>query len=491
MRVLWLKWFQGRPSRQFAFALGAFVTGVGIGSFWIPSFELDGMAALAGLGVVVACLLGQVDRRVFLLVLSCFVLGVWRISVVNVPLVPIDDRMHTYQGLVRGELSSADRGSRVMVEHIKQDEVDLEGKILVWLEGTPALEDGDTLIFSCRLTRPEPFDGFAYDRYLAARGVTALCYRPTRVTITPREYPTTIASLLRIKHALVSRLELALPEPYASFTAGLLFGGDAGLSEGTREAFSRTGTSHILAASGFNVSLFSLVFLGWVTRTSLGRRKGIAATALLVGAFVICAGATAAVVRAAVMAWLALLGLYLRREPSIPVAILLSAALLLLANPLLLRDDIGFQLSFAATVGVLFVAPRWREAWTFVPDIPGWRETVAGTVAAILLTLPLTLWHFGAVSLAAPFVNVLILPFVPLLMVAALIALLITSIVPVLGPLAAIPAWMIASLILRIVVLFAALPEASISIPAAHSTAVVVAVLTASAFIWKSRRASS
>jgi competence protein ComEC len=486
-----LKWFEERPSCQFAFALGAFVVGIGVGLSWAPSFALDWIAILAGFGIVGACFLRHVDRRISLLVLSCFILGLWRSSTVTVPMVPVDGGMHLFQGSVRGELSATDRGSRVTVGEIRQDEVEVDGQVLVWLDGTPTLEDGDTLTFACRLTRPEPFEGFAYDRYLAVRGITALCYRPVRITTETREHPTVIASLLRIKRALVSRLELALPEPYASFTSGLLFGGDAGLSEGTREAFARTGTSHILAASGFNVSLFSLVFLGWVTRTSLGRRKGIVVTALLVGAFVICAGATAAVVRAAVMAWLALLGLYLRREPSVSVAILLSAALLLLANPLLLRDDIGFQLSFAATIGVLFVAPRWKESWTFVPDIPGWRETIAGTVSAILLTLPLTLWHFGTFSLSAPFVNILILPFVPLLMVAALSALLVASVVPAFGSIAAIPAWMIASLILHIVVLFSALPEASISLPAAHATAVITAILMLGAFLWNTRRTLS
>lgn len=480
--------FARRPSRQFAFGLAAFVVGVFVGPFFDSAWRVLGvwgelLMGAAVVAVATACWVKHMTWRVVVLLVAGVVLGVWRYAAVSTPVVPVDGSMHQYEAVVRGEVQATDHGVRVTMQDIRQGDQEVPGRILVWHHSADRLEDGDEISFSCRLVRPEPFDGFAYDRYLAAHGITALCFRPSSVVVIPRASPTVIAKLLRVKHALVSRLEASLPEPYASFTAGLLFGGDTGLSEGTRETFVRTGTSHILAASGFNVSLFSLVFLGWATRTSLGRRKGIVATALLVGAFVICAGATAAVMRAAVMAWFALLGLYLRREPSVPVAILFSAAILLSVNPLLLADDIGFQLSFAATAGVLFVAPRWRDAWTFVPDIPGWRETVAGTAAAMLLTLPLTFWHFGAISLAAPFVNILILPLVPVLMVASLVALLVSSLLPVLGPFMAVPAWAIASVILRVIVLFSALPEASISVPAAHVLAVLAT--TVIVFGWR------
>ncbi|NBS41934.1 ComEC/Rec2 family competence protein, partial [bacterium] len=265
-----------------------------------------------------------------------------------------------------------------------------------------------------------------------------------------------VATLLSIKRVVIARLGQIVPEPHASFLAGLIFGGSSSLSQDLKDDFSKTGTSHILAASGFNVSLFSMVFLTWITHTFLGRRRGAYLTAGLLVAYVCVAGATAAVVRAGIMGLLVLVGFVIRRKPSVLNVTLLALAAMLLWNPLLLAD-VGFQLSFVATAAMLGASGAIEKRCVFVPEAFELRKSFAGSMAAIVCTLPIMLWHFGAVSLWSPVVNLLVLPLVPMLMALTGVALAVGFLNVTLGTIVAIPAWAASSVILHLVTWFGAL----------------------------------
>lgn len=292
-----------------------------------------------------------------------------------------------------------------------------------------------------------------------------------------------VAFFLGLRDAVAHQLALILPEPHASFVSGLLLGGSSALSYDLRSDFVRTGTSHILAASGFNVSLFSLVLLGWLLQSPLGRKRGLVVTFLLLVAYVCIAGATAAVVRAGVMASLVLVGHVVRRKPFLPNVIALTAALMLLVDPRLLTD-VGFQLSFVATVAILYVAPRMEPWFAFVPETFELRDALVGSLAAILLTLPIVIWHFGSVSIVAPFVNLLILPLVPLMMAISIVGLVVSILSPSLALFVMLPVWALSSVSLHIVSWYAALPFASVSVEWAHTIAILSAALIVY-FLWR------
>src|SRR3989338_3293775 len=110
-----------------------------------------------------------------------------------------------------------------------------------------------------------------------------------------------MGTILTIKSCATDTLREVLPEPHASFLSGLLFCGSTALSGDLKDDFRQTGTSHILAASGYNVSIFSITFLSFIMSTRLGRRRGLILTTILLALYVIVAGASAAVVRAGVM----------------------------------------------------------------------------------------------------------------------------------------------------------------------------------------------
>ncbi|MDO8625427.1 MAG: ComEC/Rec2 family competence protein [Candidatus Diapherotrites archaeon] len=266
-----------------------------------------------------------------------------------------------------------------------------------------------------------------------------------------------------------------LPESHASFLFGLVFGGDVGLDRDVQDEFRRTGTSHILAASGFNVSLFTFVFFSFIIQY-LGRKRGAIATVVLLVTYVIMAGATAAVIRAAIFGCVLLIGATIGRRASITNTLLLTASVMLFYNPRWLLDDVGFQLSFVAFAAIMFVAPRFEKHLAFIPDHLGIRNALAGSLSAIVLTLPIILWQFGTVSLVAPFANVFVLPLVPFLMFYTIAILPIAWLSTSIGQLVAWPSLIGSKYILSIISIFASPTFASVSIPFAHVSAIVVAI---------------
>ncbi|MBI5369623.1 ComEC/Rec2 family competence protein [Candidatus Uhrbacteria bacterium] len=342
------------------------------------------------------------------------------------------------------------------------------GHVLVRFGLYPSVQPGDWVTFSCALEKPQPIEGFAYDRALFARGILAVCSFPQFTDVKMSTDVPIQTHLLRWRDRLVARLKQIVPEPHGSFVAGLLFGGNAGLSKTMRDDFSRTGTSHVLAASGYNVSIFSLMLLAWLLRSPLGRRTGLLTSSFILFGYVLIAGATASIIRAGLMGGLLILQMALRRKAQMLNIFLLTLALMLLANPLLLLNDVGFQLSFVATAALLFISPLWTEPLKMIPTTLGLREAAASSLTAIIFTLPITLWHFGSLSLIAPVANVLILPVVPFLMALGALVLAVSLLSPLLASVVALPALALSFYALSVVRVLGDLSFASISVTSAH-----------------------
>lgn len=266
-----------------------------------------------------------------------------------------------------------------------------------------------------------------------------------------------IAFWLRTR--LNAAIKKGLPPKEAALLAGLLFGTRSDLPVEWEEAFRRTGTLHILVASGSNVVLV-LTPVFWL-RGRLGARRA----ALLAIPFAILYWALTegepSVSRATVMVVVTLLGQALGRD-AYPIASL-SAAVggLLLVEPGMLTN-IGFQLSVAATLGILLFT-RPIQGWlTDRLRMPAWLGApLAVTLAAQTLTEPLTLHYFGAVSLVAPIANLPVGWIVNYLVAAACALSVVALIFPPLLLLAYPGVW----LLVAIVKIFAAMPGAFVLIP--------------------------
>jgi len=411
-------------------------------------------------------------------------------------------------GVVSAEVERRIDSQRIVLDQVKYVDDVREGKLLVWAPLYPEISYGDALVFNCRVEQPEPFSGFAYDKYLATKDIYAVCYQPQYIDVHEATKWSVIGSILVVKEFAVESLRSALPEPHASFLSGLLFGGSTALSGELKDDFRATGTSHILAASGYNVSIFSVMLLSILLTSPLGRRRALILTTILLAVYVVIAGASAAVIRAGLMGFIIVLEKWISRKAYLLNVMLLTASLMLVFNPLLLLYDVGFQLSFVATVAIVALTKPWSERLDFVPDVLGMRQAFAGSLAAIVLTLPIVLWHFGTVSLVAPFANLLVLPLVPYAMAATGIgffmsvlfgpishrfALLISAALaridfvrsdiidhslrlPI-GHIASLPAWALSNVMLRVIEAFGSIPFALADVAHARLLAAIVAIV--------------
>lgn len=285
------------------------------------------------------------------------------------------------------------------------------------------------------------------------------------VTLHSQTSPAT-GSLLRtlfyIRETIAERITNFLPEPASQLINGLLLGLRADMSQELRDQLKRSGTTHIVALSGTNITLI-LFFLVNVL-VALPRRVRFVAAGVAVLAFIIMTGLSSSVVRAAAMGWLFLLGNIWGRKAHLGVALTIAAAAMVLLNPFILQYDIGFQLSALATAGLIFITPilqRWLNRW---PRLKLLTDITCVTLAATIATLPLLVFHFGTLSTISLISNVVIVPVVPIAMATGLFGLILSFIGQWVQPLAFI-AWWPSHFIVEAVRFFGNLPGASIDLP--------------------------
>lgn len=369
----------------------------------------------------------------------------------------------------------------------------VSGRVYMKSDRYPQYKYGDQLKIKCALEKPEPIvdeltgQTFRYDLYLALQKVFALCNRPQINRLSGGHGDYVFAAILQAKSGLANKISELWPEPEASFMAGLLYGYRGGLGE-LNELFSRTGVTHIVAVSGFNISVIATILITTATYAQVRRQKAFWLVSAGIVGFVIFTGASASVVRAGVMGIIALLAKHVGRMSRIGNVMLAAAVLMVLQNPLVLWYDAGFQLSFLSTLGLVYVSPLLQKFEKYLPEFLGLRENIISTFAAIISTLPLILYQFGRLSLVAPIVNVLILWLISWLMLAGTMAVVVGAIIPGLGIFIAWPAHLGMQYIITVVTWFASLPFASVDIRAPAWLAILVYILLLILFFRQNKR---
>ncbi|MGH2523079.1 MAG: ComEC/Rec2 family competence protein, partial [Anaerolineales bacterium] len=219
---------------------------------------------------------------------------------------------------------------------------------------------GDRLRVFGVLETPPVFDGFSYRDYLARQGVHSQI-RQARVTfIAARQANPIYQRLFDFKARALAVLAQIFPEPHAALLSGILLGIESRIPEDLKDAFSVTGTSHIIAISGFNIALIAGLFAALANRL-FGAQRGAVIAILGIGAYTLLVGAGASVVRAAIMGSLALVAGRLGRQVAGLNTLSVAVLLMTLLDPFTLWD-VGFQLSAAATLGLILYAEPFEAA---------------------------------------------------------------------------------------------------------------------------------
>ncbi|MBI2278564.1 MAG: ComEC/Rec2 family competence protein [Candidatus Brennerbacteria bacterium] len=294
----------------------------------------------------------------------------------------------------------------------------LEGyniRVLAKLPAYPAFSYGDRAMFEGRIEKP--FSD-SYRTYLAKERIRGVMAFP-KIFAHESGNLSFRAALYMFRDKIVDAFRRTLPAKEAALMAGVTVGAREDFSEEFRAAMAKSGTTHITALSGYNISVV-IQYVMWFLLFVFPRRSAFIATLGVVLAFVLMTGAEASVVRAAVMGAIALLASHVGRRASTRNIIILAALAMVLVNPKVLAFDLGFQLSFLALLGIVYLKPALDRFFGWGRDhgrgVFSWRENLTTTASAQFAVAPLLIHTFGSVSVTSLAANLLVLEVVPLTM---------------------------------------------------------------------------
>ncbi len=486
------------------------MTLVYLGGAWLVGLVAASLAAgtawpLAllgpGLGIVAALSTRRWTLLVLGLVAGLLVLGgAWRYEEARPPSEP-------------GGIAAFNDGPKVRFRALVSDEPDERGKSArirlsareVWVDGAwedtsgsvlmrrsllPQYRYGDLLEVEGKLQTPPVLDDFNYRDYLARQGIGSLASYPSVSLLASGQGNPFLEVVHDVRRRLGNSLAVSLAEPEASLAQGILLGTRSTLGPSLTDDLNTTSLSHLIAISGYNVTVVAGLFissLAWL----LGRRQAALVALAAIAAYTVLTGASPSVVRAAIMGGLFLVATLVGRPGSALTAIVVAAALMTARHPLAVHD-VSFQLSFAATVGLVYLSPavqvRIRQAVSPLIGPPERLrggvtgmlvENLAVTLSAIAATLPIIALNFQRVSLVAPLANLLVLPAFPAMLVLSALDAAAGAVWAPLGEVAAWAAWPFLAYLVAVASRLADLPVAAVEVPGfgiGHAVALYAAI---------------
>ncbi len=362
---------------------------------------------------------------------------------------------------------SDDPDIRLSSKHLNVTLLDKDINILVIIDRNTEVSYGDEIKVRGILENPENFitqsgKEFNYKRYLANQDIYYVI-KKAEIKIISHGHGSIIKSwLYNLRRLFMENINRVIPVPESDLANGLILGARGGFDNEMKNEFINTGTIHIVALSGYNVSIVAdgiMKVFGLIFSEIISIIFGVVVIIL----FVIMAGASPTAIRAGIMAVIMLLGRMTGRRYDAGRA-LVVAGLLMITIDLRVLSDMSFQLSFIATFGILFVTPKVIKWVKFLPLRFGIRELMASTIAATISVLPVLLYLTGVLSLVSIPANILILLFIPITMLFSFIV----GVVGFISPILSIPFGYIAHLlllyILSVIHFFASLSFTSMTI---------------------------
>jgi competence protein ComEC len=305
-------------------------------------------------------------------------------------------------------------------ENLQEAVVDLfssnekkEGRVLLRLMKFPEVHYGDVLHIEGNVEYPK---NSGYAKYLEKEGISGIVVFPKLVFLGENKGSKILQTLYDIKSFSINSFKRVLPPKESAFLSGVVLGDTSGFSKEFKTAMSQSGTSHLVALSGYNIMILISAVMGMCIRI-FSKKISRLIVGICIFGFVLMTGAEASVVRAALMGCI-LLFVGERKENDPRNLLVFVALCMVLWNPKVLTFDVGFQLSFFALLGIIYVRPVFQKIFHISSD-PGiflWRENFLSTVGAQLAVLPILISSFGNISLTALIANVCVLGFIPITM---------------------------------------------------------------------------
>jgi len=386
------------------------------------------------------------------------------------------------EGKVSEEIRTGSRNVQIVIDAKRiymestNKVIQVNGKVLAFAPTGTKVGYGDVVLASGKLEKPRPFESFDYLRYLARRGISGIIFNADIVVLENTSSPHLYAALIHMRENLKGTLSGLVRGPPGEIVAAMALGYGRSLSDDTSQVLARSGIRHLTAISGMHVMLIIEMLLGILLYVGLRRQWAVGISIAIIFVFVLFVGFPASAVRAGIMGGLLYTGQVIGRPMNSFRLLLYAAVGMLVWNPYLLVADIGFQLSFAAIAGILTLAPFFEKNLSrFIP----WQATrriTSMSLSATLSTFPLVLYHFGLLSWAGIFVNLIAIPLLPLILILAFSMLGAGSISFGLAAVISWPLWFIVSFVFSLASFVSSLPLALV-LPAHSLTVLLVGYL--------------
>jgi len=458
------------PSRVLFYFCLSFILGIFISS-WLGLlagsriyFLLPGLI----LGIFLILISWRYEKLMVLGFCILFLVsGVWwhqaaLIKIVNSPIKNFIGEEVTILGLIDKEPDITEKITQleVKIEKIKKINNPEEnsspelGKVLVTIRKYPEYKYGDRLKINGTPKNPDVLDSFNYRDYLAKDGILAVMDFPKVELINRNNGNLLMTILFSFKEKLKESLNRALPRPHSGILEALLFGEEENISKEFKDKLNLTGTRHIAAVSGMNITIISAIFLNFLLIIGLWRNQAFYLSVILIIFYIPMIGAPASGVRAGIMAILFLTAQYFGRLSSASRLVVLAATVMLAFNPLLLRLDVGFQLSFLAVMGLVYLQPIFSNLFKKIPNTFQLRNSLAATLSAQIFVFPILVYNFGQISIISPITNILILPLIPFVTILGLLFSFVGIFFQSLGQILSWPVYLMLAYITKVIDFF-------------------------------------
>lgn len=399
-------------SKVFFYFCLAFIAGISLNSSFtsIPQLLMLGFLIF---GILLISVFWRNKKLVVIGFSVLFlVLGIWKhqqieFSTDNNQLRKLNDKEETITliGVISKEPDIREYNQKLVV-NIEE----LKGKILLTVKKYQDHQYGDELKITGILKTPPEFEDFNYKDYLLKDGIYSVMDYPAIELIGKDQGNLILALILQFKNRLREVIYRNLSPPQGPILAALLLGDKRQISSAWNEKLNASGVRHITAVSGMHVAILTSILMSFLLGLGLWRQQAFYFSLILIVFFIILTGLQSSAVRAGIMGGGFLISQYLGRMNNSSRTLVFAAALMSFQNPLLLKLDVGFQLSFLAMAGIIYLTPFFQDLFRKLPDRFSFRNILSMTVAAQIFTLPILLYDFGYFSLIAPLTNILILP---------------------------------------------------------------------------------
>lgn len=422
-----------RRDQFFFFVCLSFIIGVFVGSFFLVFL----WEILCFLSLWLVMLFSFPTRRIYA---SLFFLGVFFLGIFSVQqsLGAIEEK-----NLPTGEISGIARVvddpemksfSRDIVLKMRSCETSVCPfyKILWHAPINTDILWGARIDFICDITLPKNSDtAFDYRMFLAKENIAYVCEKAERASLLPPDIFSEFFSFLSVPKRFLERaLEKSIPAPESGLALGLLVGGNSRLPSELSQAFTTAGLTHIIAISGYNISLIAQGFILFGLFIGLWRKQALWFAFIGIVLFVVLVGAPASAVRAGIMASTVFFGLFFGRKAQGMNMLFLAGTVMLFFQPLLLRFDIGFELSFLATFAIILTLPIIETFLRKEFFGKSWVEVILLTIAVELFVIPLITYQFHIFSPFSLVMNIVLLPLVPYVMMTSSVTALSFLVLP-------------------------------------------------------------